>query len=66
MTYQITKTLDALKKRTRKGITPLDFPTGFRLGAYIHVLRSRGYEIATMESGHGKLARYVLIKEPTL
>jgi len=58
---QIGKTLALLRKKRRTGITPLDFPTGFRLSSYIMRLRERGYDIRTLESGIGQLARYVLI-----
>lgn len=58
---QIGKTLALLRKRRKRGITPLDFPTGFRLSCYIMRLRERGYDIRTLESGIGHLARYVLI-----
>lgn len=58
---QIGKTLALLRKKRKRGITPLDFPTGFRLSCYIMRLRNMGYDIRTLESGIGQLARYVLI-----
>ncbi|PUB87045.1 MAG: hypothetical protein DBP02_02025 [gamma proteobacterium symbiont of Ctena orbiculata] len=59
----MTKTetvLSKLKRRPVRGITPLDFPKGFRLGARIHDLRCKGHDILTIDSGVGKLARYRL------
>lgn len=63
----VQRTLDKLKKRRRKGITFNDFDTGFRLAAYIHVLRDIGYDIATIRvpnANGGMHARYVLLAEP--
>lgn len=61
--------LEKLKKAKNKGIQPTDFPVGFRLGARISDLRSRGMRIITdkiedySQGYKRKIARYVLIKE---
>ena len=60
----MTKTetvLTKLQRRPVRGITALDFPKGFRLGARIYDLRYKGYMIVTLDSGAGKLARYRLV-----
>ncbi len=60
------KTLDALRKNKRKGITFDNFRTGFRLSAQIFNLRQLGYEILTERVDIGddrKIAKYFLIKE---
>jgi hypothetical protein len=57
--------LSALKKD--KTISPLNYPKGFRLGAYIHELREMGYNITTerrADTSQGyvrKIAFYTLI-----
>lgn len=61
---QIGKVLSLLRINRRAGVTPLDFPKGFRLSGYIFLLRKRGYDIVTQDSGIGEMARYVLLKEP--
>jgi hypothetical protein len=53
--------LEKLQRRPIRGVTALDFPTGFRVAARIHDLRRKGYDILTIESGVGKLARYRLV-----
>lgn len=41
------RVLSLLMRRTRKGVSALDFPTGFRLAARIHELRCKGHHINT-------------------
>lgn len=49
-------------RKYRKGITPLQFPTGFRLGARIFQLRHEyGMDIENIKEA--ELARYVLVSE---
>jgi hypothetical protein len=54
------RVLGLLKRRPKKGITPLDFPPGYRLASRIGELRGMGIAIDTVDSGKGKLARYRL------
>lgn len=58
---QAETVLAKLKRRPLRGITPLDFPKGYRLGARIYDLRRKGHDIQTIDSGAGKLARYRLV-----
>lgn len=58
-------------RKHKKGLTSMKafwFWRMTRLGARIHELRRKGYEIATIREDnvfvHGQHARYVLIKEP--
>lgn len=53
--------LNALRKNKRLGVTVEDFTLGFRLAARIFDLREAGYVI---HSEPGRVARYILLKEP--
>jgi hypothetical protein len=41
------RVLVLLKRHSRRGVSALDFPTGFRLAARIHELRCKGHPIDT-------------------
>lgn len=55
-----------LLRKKKKGISPLEFPTGFRLSARIRDLREKGWEINTDQTRFlpCKMATYTLISEP--
>ena len=57
---QVDRVLDKLQ--TQPAVDFLDFPKGFRLSGYIHILRGRGHIIQTLrietENG-GRMGRYI-------
>ena len=63
---QVNRIKELLRKRKGKGISPLDFPTGYRLSHCILVLRKRGYDINTDRTQFlpCTMATYTLIREP--
>ncbi|MGY6634841.1 MAG: winged helix domain-containing protein [Alkalilacustris sp.] len=57
--------LDDLRKAGAQGVTPLEYPPGTRLSAYVHRLRGEGIPIETLRERHGGRfpgwhARYIL------
>lgn len=50
-----------LKRKTRRGISAQDYPKGFRLGARIHDLRSKGIKIVGRRDSGRPLHRYFLV-----
>ncbi len=55
-------TLRLLKANGHEGVSPLNFSTGFRLGAYIHILRKNGWDITTDTTRFkgSQMATYIL------
>jgi hypothetical protein len=63
---QKMKVAHLLKKNKKKGVTPLDFPKGFRLSGYILLLRKSGWDINTDRTRFAPctMATYTLIRAP--
>lgn len=63
---QVNRIKELLRKRKGKGISPLDFPTGYRLSGRISELRELGWVINTDQTRFAPctMATYTLIREP--
>ncbi len=63
---QCQRILGDLQRKSNKGISALDYPTGLRLGARIYDLRQAGNNIVTRIDKVSGLARYWLINDAKL
>lgn len=65
---QVNKVLHLLRRNKSKGVSPMDFPKGFRLSHYILVLRKRGFDINTDRTrfSPSSMATYTIIREPNV
>jgi hypothetical protein len=65
---QAARVLALLKSRGSQGVTFLDFPQGFRLGARIFDLKASGHDIDPIPvelPGGTRTVRYVIRSTPT-
>lgn len=59
MTQQ-SRVLNDLKRKTKRGVSALDYPTGFPIRSRISDLRQQGYTITSRKDSDTPLYRYYL------